>query len=232
LHRSFAVVSKIIQLTTTRRTAEEKENIMTAILRRTIAMGVLVLATGTGVAAQIPVIPPLADQTTPLVQEVFVTAAFDARVSEYVTLHRLLEGPLPPLRSTTNMSAVFTNMRILAQRIQRARQGAQTGDIIGPDTARMFRRIIATSLTPEEWQAYFAEIAEDAEGVPAAPPTPLRVNMEWPLEVPFDFVPPQLLLALPPLPPELQYRIVGRSLVLWDHHANLIVDFLPRAFTT
>jgi len=38
--------------------------------------------------------------------------------------------------------------------------------------------------------------------------------------------------ALPRLPPELQYRIAGRSLVLWDHHANLIVDFLPRALTT
>jgi hypothetical protein len=45
-------------------------------------------------------------------------------------------------------------------------------------------------------------------------------------------VPPQLLQVLPPLPPELQYRIIGRSLVLWDHHANLVVDYLPGAFTT
>jgi hypothetical protein len=54
--------------------------------------------------------------------------------------------------------------------------------------------------------------------------------MEWPEEVPFDYVPPSLLRALPTLPQELQYRIIGRSLVLWDHHANLIVDFLPGAF--
>jgi hypothetical protein len=217
---------------TSPRVRNQEENTMTAILRRTIAMGVLVLATGTGVATQNPVIPPLADPTTPLVQELFATAAFEARVSEYVTLHRLLEGPLPPLRPTTNMSDVVANRRILAERMQRTRQDAQTADIIGPDTARMFRRIIATSLTPEEWQAYFAEIAEDEEGGLAAPPTTLRVNMEWPVEVSFDFVPPQLLLALPPLPPELQYRIIGRSLVLWDHHANLIVDILPGAFTT
>jgi hypothetical protein len=45
-------------------------------------------------------------------------------------------------------------------------------------------------------------------------------------------VPPQLIRALPQLPPELQYRIVGRALVLWDHHADLIVDVLPGAFPT
>ena len=39
-----------------------------------------------------------------------------------------------------------------------------------------------------------------------------------------------ILQSLPPLPEELQYRIIGQSLVLWDCHANLIVDFLPGAF--
>ena len=33
----------------------------------------------------------------------------------------------------------------------------------------------------------------------------------------FGFVPPQLLAALPRLPAELQYRIIGNALVLWDH---------------
>ncbi len=71
--------------------------------------------------------------------------------------------------------------------------------------------------------------AEDEEGAPAPPP-PLQVNMAWPEEVPFGFVPPQMLAALPRLPAELQYRIIGNALVLLDHHANLIVDFLPDAF--
>lgn len=35
--------------------------------------------------------------------------------------------------------------------------------------------------------------------------------------------------ALPPLPAELQYRIVGDDLVLIDVHASLVVDILPRA---
>ena len=40
---------------------------------------------------------------------------------------------------------------------------------------------------------------------------------------------PCVIAALPPLPPELQYRIVGDTLVLIDVHASLIVDLLPRA---
>ena len=35
-----------------------------------------------------------------------------------------------------------------------------------------------------------------------------------------------LLRKLPDLPPELEYRIVGRSLLLRDVKANLIVDIL------
>ena len=58
----------------------------------------------------------------------------------------------------------------------------------------------------------------------------IHVNDRWPKGVPFIFVPPQLLSALPPIPGELQYRIVGHALVLWDHHADLIVDVLPDAF--
>ena len=51
---------------------------------------------------------------------------------------------------------------------------------------------------------------------PVAAPPALHVNMKWPETVAFDFVPPQLLQALPPLPPELQYPIIGRVLVpLW-----------------
>jgi hypothetical protein len=56
--------------------------------------------------------------------------------------------------------------------------------------------------------------------------------MALPEGVPLSFMPPRLLASLPPLPPEVQYRFIGRSLVLWDVHANLIVDFLPGALTT
>ena len=40
---------------------------------------------------------------------------------------------------------------------------------------------------------------------------------------------PCVIQALPELPPELQYRIVGTDLILIDVHASLIVDILPSA---
>jgi hypothetical protein len=167
----------------------------------------------------------------PILQEIVATQAFEARVNEYVALHRLLEGPLPPLRMTRDMSKIQASMRELALRIQLVRANARQGDLIAPDVARMFRRRIATCLPADEWAAIFADNAAEEEDVRVGPPPALHVNMEWPAQVLYGYVPPQLLAALPRLPAELQYRIIGNSLVLWDHHANLIVDFLPGAFT-
>lgn len=204
---------------------------MGAVSRGGATALLIVLATAASVGAPSPQISEPPRQAPPSTEESLATQLFEERVTAYVTLHRLLEGPLPPLQPTMNMDDVRASTRFLATRIVLARQDAQRGDIITPDVARMFRRRIATCLSPEEWEAVLAEIARDEAGVPV-PAVPLRVNMTWPERVSFGFVPPQLLAALPPLPPELQYRIIGRSLVLWDHHANLIVDFMPAAFTT
>ena len=42
-------------------------------------------------------------------------------------------------------------------------------------------------------------------------------------------MPPDILQVLPPLPEELQYRIVDHDLILIDMHADLVVDILPGA---
>ena len=198
--------------------------------KRTTVLAVLLLSAGIGAAPQGPPLRP-PNQTQPMVQEIVSAQAFEERVNQYVTLHRLLERPLPPLRPTLDMTQIQGSMRALAVRIQQARANAQQGDLITPDVGRMFRRRIATCLSPDAWAAIFTDTAGEDEDMEAGPPPALRVNMEWPEHVLFGFVPPQLLAALPRLPPELQYRIIGNALVLWDHHANLIVDFLPGAFT-
>lgn len=203
---------------------------MNALTRTGLA--VLVLSAAGTIAAQIPSVPAPPVQTAQVEQELIATQAFEQRVEQYATLHRLLEGPLPMLRPTPNIEEIQATVRALGYRIQTARQNAKQGDLITPDIARIIRRRIAACLTPEEWAAIFAENDEETAEYAAGAVPPLRVNMEWPIQALFNFVPPQMLAALPPLPPELQYRIIGRSVVLWDHHANLIVDFLPNAFTT
>ena len=199
-------------------------------IKRTTALAALILSAGTSAATQVPPLPAPA-QTVPMLQEIVATQAFETRINEYVALHRLLEGPLPPLRVTRDISTVQASMRDLRLRIQLVRANARQGDLITPEVARVFRRLLAACVPPEQWASILADNAEGEVDVRIGPPPALQVNMEWPARVQFGFVPPQLLATLPLLPPELQYRIIGSSLVLWDHHANLIVDFLPGAFT-
>jgi hypothetical protein len=191
---------------------------------------VLVLSGSTSIGAQTPGVPEQAT-TAQILEDLVATQNFQRSVADYVVLHRMLETTVPPLRVTTDVGEIQGAVRALGMRIQAARATARQGDMITPEVARMFRRRISTCLTPEDWKAVFDDDQrQDEEGEPVEPPPPLVVNMEWPERVPFEFVPPQLLQALPALAKELQYRIIGRSLVLWDHHANLIVDFLPGAF--
>jgi hypothetical protein len=58
----------------------------------------------------------------------------------------------------------------------------------------------------------------------------LHVNQTYPSGVPLQSMPPSLLMNLPPLPKELDYRIVGRDLALHDIVPNIVVDFVVRAF--
>lgn len=159
-----------------------------------------------------------------IMEDIAATAVFQKRVNDYVTMHRVLEGPLPTLEVSNDMSKVQAAMHALAVRIQAARKDARQGDIFTEAVAPMFRRRIASCLVRAEIEAMLADQRYGEEGQPLP-----RVNAVWPVRVPFDIVPPQLLAALPRLPVELQYRIIGRALVLWDHHANLIVDILPGA---
>ena len=59
--------------------------------------------------------------------------------------------------------------------------------------------------------------------IPAA-----KVNGKWPGPA-MTVMPVTVLCQLPPLPEELEYRFVNRALVLWDAHADVIVDVMPDA---
>jgi hypothetical protein len=50
--------------------------------------------------------------------------------------------------------------------------------------------------------------------------------------LPLYRVPQDVRLGLPPIPAELDYRIAGHDLVLWDIYAGIVVDFVPDALTS
>jgi hypothetical protein len=72
-----------------------------------------------------------------------------------------------------------------------------------------------------------AEEGTEEEG--AKKSVPMKVNATYPEGEPLPTTPPQVLMNLPKLPPELEYRIVGKTLIIRDLDANIIVDFVPNA---
>jgi hypothetical protein len=55
------------------------------------------------------------------------------------------------------------------------------------------------------------------------------VHARLPVTAQMATMPPALLKVLPTLPKALEYRILGRYLVLRDVDASLIIDYIPAA---
>lgn len=151
---------------------------------------------------------------------------FARAVRQYAALHQQLDRQLPTLGVTDNAQAIADRSDALASAIRAARFGAREGDIFRPAVAASFRRAVATSLAanaflPEELLASNLEEADEGTELPV-------VNGRFPWGR-GALMWPCVLDALPALPPELQYRFVGRDLVLLDVKADLVVDILRDA---
>ena len=151
-------------------------------------------------------------------------AAFDRSVQDYADLHRRLAITTPPLMVTADPAELLNAVATLREAIQRARPTAQRGDVFTEPAAHVFRQRIECALWRFDVAALVAEMGEDEE--PGA--TPPVVNRPFPWSS-GNAIWPSVLAALPPLPPELEYRFVGADLVLIDIPANLVVDVLPGA---
>ena len=151
---------------------------------------------------------------------------FHARLDEYTEMHRRLEGPLHPVAVTTNMDDVHRSMDALRVRIRAERKGQEQGYLFSPGLIEELHERLAAVMTPDEIRNAMEDIDEH---MPLNMP-PVRVNEALPEEAPFGMVPPQALRNLPPLPDELRYMVLSKALLLWDHHADLVVDIAPGLF--
>lgn len=148
---------------------------------------------------------------------------FEQRVTKYLKLRKQEAGTAPkPTNSPQQLAA--SEVR-LAEKVKRARAGAKQGDIFTPHIAEYFRKQIAATLAGPEGPRIRASLrrAEPVNDVK------LEVNKPYPNGAPLQSTPPSLLLNLPRLPRELEYRIAGCNLFLHDIAANVIVDFVPDA---
>jgi hypothetical protein len=153
-----------------------------------------------------------------------VVADFVTRVNAYVTVHLLAERAAPKLPEEATPQQIDQTQRAMASRILAARAGAKRGDIFTPEMAALVRRVLLEVLSGPEGARRRASIMDDNVKF-----LPLTANQRYPDDVPLTTMPPGLLMALPELPEEMEYRFIGPHLVLFDQHAHIIPDFIPDA---
>ena len=155
-------------------------------------------------------------------------ADFKKRVDEYVGLRKKAESAAPvDLKEKSKPSEIVVAEKSLGERVRSQRQGAKAGDLFTPATQAMFRRLLKPSLAKGEDAADNKAIIKD--DAPAPKEVPFKVNAEYPKETPLSTVPPDVLMALPTLPEDVQYRFAGKHLLLYDAKANLIIDYMLNA---
>lgn len=154
---------------------------------------------------------------------------FNDRVKDYLKLHKKAAETLPKLTGDEDPVTVAAYRVSLAQAIRARRGAARRGDVFDAKVVPTIVERVRTELQGIEARPARKVIKEgnpkfDEEGYVAVP---IRINADYPLRAPLSTVPPSVLLVLPPLPPDiLEYRFVGRDLILRDTEANLIVDFI------
>jgi hypothetical protein len=152
-------------------------------------------------------------------------ADFQEEVDEYVELHRKLESTLPPLPADASPEVIDQHHRAMERLIQQARKNEGLGDIFDSDVRPVLRKLLHGLFAGPEGRTLRMAVMEENPGESVK----LVVNGRYPDTVPLSSVPPQILKALPPLPEELEYRFIGRSLILLDVHAHIIADYLTGA---
>jgi hypothetical protein len=152
-----------------------------------------------------------------------IVADFNARVSSYAELRSKMEKGLLPLTVTDDPAEIRKAVHALAARIRVARAGAQQGEIFTPTISVEFRKVLLLEMNANTWAA----IMDDQPGKFSNH----QINGAYPEKRPLSTVPPNVLAVLPRLPDDIQYRFVGRHLILLDTRASVILDRIPYAIT-
>jgi hypothetical protein len=148
-------------------------------------------------------------------------AVFTARIQQYAWLRGRLEEPLPLFEERRSSWSLFMTRRYLASAIRSARPHARLGTVFAPPVDRMFRDLMMKTMYEVDVEGlggFDEELAVDVAIHETVP--------EWALGP----VPEALLARLPQLPQAIEYRVVSGALVLWDVHAEIVIDALPNAF--
>ena len=194
--------------------------------RRSIAgfiFVVLLLVTSCSERRASVVSSPSPDANSPVVDD------FSARVKKYADLRDALAKDLPPLKEKSDAATLNERRKTLAAAVQKARAGSQRGEIFTPAIQSYFSKVLSSEMKGAAG-ADARDVVKDGNPKfePGATP-PVKPNAPYPEAEPLSSVPATILVRLPALPEEMDYRFVGRDLVLRDAKTGLVVDIFPSA---
>src|SRR5262245_15280584 len=154
-------------------------------------------------------------------------AGFNANVREYCLLREAIG--MPSERIFSDPRDMLIVRKTLRDAIRERRPLARQGDFFTAAIAVTFRHIIVATADANGLDLRDAVDAIRADRLPGARPPVVNETYDWRLGA---WMWPALLLELPPLPEDLQYRIVDDDLVLIDIRADLVLDILDDALET
>jgi hypothetical protein len=180
----------------------------------TLIAAALLLVSSTGLAAR------AAQNVNP---QAAALVDFQNRLQQYLRLRAQLAQKLKPLSPTPSAADLAARQESLAAALRDVRKDARHGDLVSPVVAEQIRKAVDAYFRGKDQstrRAVFEDVPENVRPV---------VNRTVPDGAALATVPPLLLNSLPHLPEGLQYRFVGRHIMLVDADTRLIMDYIQNA---
>lgn len=162
--------------------------------------------------------PPAPVAASPANPAGAAVSAFQARLKEYVAFRNRVENTVAQLTETSDPKKIADREAALGQALIKSRPDAKPGEFLIKEFMPYLEKIVHDDFAKRTLAERKALIIELPKGMKVG------VNQIYPTTIPLATFPPLLLKALPDLPPELEYRMVFRNLILRDVEGNYIVD--------
>ena len=163
------------------------------------------------------------DTSTPLFRVRVLADAnsgFSTRVESYFALRGRLQRTLPAVTVTDDVRQIRSGIRSLAKAIRVARHGAVQGEFFTVATSAELKHALALIMDADVWAVVM-------DGNPGA--FSHDIDGTYPDGKTRSTMPGIVLATLPRLPDDIEFRFLGRHLILYDARANTIIDQLPNA---
>lgn len=150
---------------------------------------------------------------------------FDDSVNAYMKLRKQATQGIPALKAKATPEEIEANRTAVARAIRDARQSAKPGDIFTPDIRTSILKAVRPEVRADASVKQATRQGNPAEETPNVA-VPVKVNEPYPEKASASTVPPAVLEQLPRLPKQLDFRFVGRHLILRDAEAGIILDYI------